>query len=311
MTSTIADFFAFALGVSVIYILAAQGMTLAGRTGVFLVYNEGVMQASASAGFLAAYLNNGNLLIGFAAGAIAGGLFGVLMSFLSVSLKQNQFVVGLSLLILAEGAGNFMYKAAIGETFSPPSVPTLHGFQIPYVSSIPYIGQILFQQNPVFYASIFASILIWYVLYRTPYGLNVRAIGENPRVADTQGLNVHLTRYVYTFLGSALIGIAGAYIPFFLTGSYTESLVSGRGWISIAVTLLGGWKPLNVVASGLVFAGFEVFSVYGQLLGLPVSSDFLLMVPFIATLLILIQVYRNAELPQGLGRNYDRESKID
>jgi ABC-type uncharacterized transport system permease subunit len=311
MTNTIVDFLSFTLGVSVIYILAAQGMTLAGRTGVFLVYNEGVMQASASAAFLASYLSSGNLLLGFVAGALAGGLFGLLMSVLSVTLKQNQFVVGLSLLILAEGIGNFMYKAVIGQTITPPTIPTLHGVLIPYISKIPFLGPIVFQQNPMFYLSIAISVFVWFLMYRTSYGLNVRATGENPRVADTQGINVHLTRYTYTFFGSALIGLAGTYIPFFLTGSYTESLVSGRGWISIAVTLLGGWKPLNVMLSGLVFAGFEVFSVYGQLLGLPVSSDFLLMIPFIATLLILIQVYRNAELPQGLGKNYDRESKVD
>lgn len=308
MAQPVIDFFSFVMSTSVVYLLSGLGMVLSGRSGIFLVFNEGVMQASASVGFLAAYFTGGNLFLGLVGGALTAAVFGLLLSVFCVTLKQNQFVVGLSLFIMGEGVANYVYKIAFLNTSVTPRIPTLQPLRIPYLSDIPYIGQILFSQNAVFYFSVLLAICIWYLLYRTNSGLNIRAVGERPRVADTMGVNVFLIRYLSTIAGSALLGLAGAYLPFFYTGAYTYSLVNGRGWISIAVALLGGWAPIKTLLAAIIFSGFDVFSIYGQLLNLPVPADFLLMVPFIATLLILIQVYRTAELPQALGKNYNRES---
>ncbi|MEM0118048.1 MAG: ABC transporter permease [Conexivisphaerales archaeon] len=309
MAQPVADFFSFVLSTSVVYILSGLGMVLSGRSGVFLVFNEGVMQASASLGFLIAYFTNGNLLLGLLGGAMTAALFGLLLAFFCITLKQNQFIVGLSLFIMGEGVANYAYKLAFSTGSIVPRIPTLQPVNIPILSRLPYIGPILFSQNGVFYFSVVLAVAIWYLLYKTDYGLKVRSVGERPRVADTLGINVFRTRYLLTIAGSALIGMAGAYLPFFYTGAYTYSLVNGRGWISIAVALLGGWAPIKTLFAALIFSGFDVFSIYGQLLNLPIPADFLLMAPFIATLAILIQVYRTAELPQALGKNYDRESQ--
>ena len=308
MVAPVVEFFTFVLSTSVIYIFSGVGLAVAGRIGNFLVLQEGVMQLSGSVAFLVAYLAGGNLALGLLAGAIMAGAYGLIFCVFSVTLKQNQFIVGLTLFIMASGMANFLYGAVIPKSQTLASIPTLQGVHIPLLSDIPYIGPILFSQNAVFWLAIGIAVAFWYLLFRTNYGLNVRSVGESPRVADTLGIGVTRTRYLFTILGTMVIGLAGAYIPLFFTGAYSPSLVNGRGWIAIAVVLLGAWNPVRTVVAGLIFAGFEVFSTYGMVLNLPVSSDFLLMIPFIVTLVVLIQVYRTAELPHALGRVYDRES---
>jgi len=310
LLAQLTDFFSLAVAVSVPYILAGQSMTLAGRTGVFLVFNEGVMLASASSTFLVAYLT-GNILLGLLAGALTGAVFGLIMSFFSVTLKQDQFVVGLALFIMGVGVANMLYKIVIGVVSTPPQVPTLKGIGIPLLSDIPFLGPVIFDQSGMFYFAVALSLALWYFLYRTRYGLNLRSVGENPRVSDSLGINVFRTRYLATIVAGMIMGLAGGYLPLYFTGTYTPALVGGRGWIAIALTLFGRWSPLPVLGGALVFSVADVFGTYGQILDLPVSPYFLFMVPFIVTLVILVQVYRKAELPQALGKAYDRESVED
>ena len=306
--SGITDFFTLTVAVSVPYILGGQGMTLAGKSGIFLVFNEGVMLASASSTFLVAYLTGGNILIGLVAGSLMAGLFGVIMSFFSVTLKQNQFIIGLTLYVAATGIADFMYTAVVGVTLTPPQVPVLAPIHLAFLSDIPFFGSVLFGQNWMFYFALLVSFALWYFLYRTRYGLNLRSVGENPRVADGLGINVARTRYLATVVGSMIMGLGGSYLLLYFSGTFTPSLVSGRGFIIIALTFFGQWSPLSVVLAAFVFAGAEVFSIYGQVLNLPIPYQFLLMVPFILTLLILLVTYGRTSLPRGLGSNYDRES---
>jgi ABC-type uncharacterized transport system permease subunit len=309
--NAVTDFFTLAVAVSVPYILGGQGMTLAGRTGIFLVFNEGVMLCAASATFLATYLSGGNILIGLLAGALMAGLFGLVMGFFSVTLQQDQFIVGLALFVAAVGIANFLYSIFVGVTTAPPLIPVLKPIHVPLLSDLPFFGSVLFSQNLMFYFAVALSVGLWYFLYRTRYGLNLRSVGENPRVADSNGISVTRMRYAATIIGSMIMGLGGAYLPLYFTATYTPSLVSGRGWIVIALTLFGRWSPLTVMLGALVFAGAEVFGTYSLILSLPVPDQFLLMVPFIVTLVILIISYRRAELPQALGKAYDRESVED
>ena len=311
MTNAVVDFFQLAIAVSVPYILGGQGMTISGKSGIFLVFNEGVMLASASATFLVTFMTGGNIVVGLLAGAAMGGLFGLVMGFFSVTLKQDQFVVGLALFVAATGVANFLYSVFIGIVIKPPQIPTLVPVHIPLLSDIPYLGPILFSQNLMFYFAVMLSFLVWFVMYRTRYGLHFRSVGENARVADSLGINVTWTRYAGAVLGGVVMGLAGGYLPLYFTGTYTPSLVNGRGWIVIALTLFGRWSPLPVMLGAVVFATAEVFGIYGQILNLPVPAEFLLMVPFVVTLLILVQSYRKTVLPEGLAKNYDRESVED
>ncbi|MEM1560364.1 MAG: ABC transporter permease [Ignisphaera sp.] len=298
----------YVLLTTVPYILAGLGMSISGRSGIFIVYNEGLMLAGASATFLTTYLTGGDIFLGLIAGISIGVVFGLIMAYFTVTLKLNQFVIGLALFIMGLGIGNLMYKLVIGVVLVPPRIPLLQDVYIPFLSDIPIVGPVLFQQNILFYLSILLALIIHYFMFKTAWGLNFRSVGENPKVADSMGINVFLIRYIATVLGSVLIALAGSYLPLAFTGTYTESIVGGRGWITIALTLFGKWSPLLIMLGSMIFAGTEAFVYRLQVAGLALPYQFLLMVPFLVTLVILIQVYRRAEMPQALGRPYDREA---
>lgn len=304
-------FFQYVIVTTVPYILAGLGMTISGRSGIFIVYNEGLMLAGASSTFLTVYLTGGDVVLGLLAGIVVGAFFGLIMAYFSITLRLNQFIVGLALFIMGTGFGNLMYKLVIGVVLVPPRIPLLQNVSLPLLSDIPIIGPIFFQQNALFYFSIALALVMYYFLFKTPWGLNFRSVGENPKVADSMGINVFLTRYVATILGSMLIALAGSYLPLALTGTYAESLVGGRGWITIALTLFGKWSPLLITLGSILFAGTEVLVYRLQVVGLALPYQFLLMVPFLVTLVILIQVYRKTEIPQALGKPYGRESIED
>jgi ABC-type uncharacterized transport system permease subunit len=289
------------------YTLAALGVMISGRVGVFNVSTEGVMLSAASAGFLTTYFT-GSFTLGLLAGMGIGALLGVIMTLFTNTLKLDQFIVGLTLFIFGIGLGGFMYKEAIGVTLTPPRVNLLPKISIPLLSKIPFIGSVFFQQDAMVYITIILVFLLHYMLYHTHYGLALRSVGENPRAADALGVNVFMMRHLYTILGSTLMGLAGAYLVVAFTGTYTDTIVSGRGWISIAIALFGKWSPIPVWIGALIFAGIEVLVYTLQSMGVNIPYQILLMLPFIVTLLILIYTSRKALMPGALGKPYDREA---
>ncbi len=290
------------------FVLASQGTMLGGRTGIFNVAQEGIMLLGASLGFLVSY-QVGNTFVGMLAAMAAGALFGLLLAYFTTTLKMNQFVIGLSLFFIGVGLSTLLPKLIIGITLSPPLIPTLPEVSIPLLSQIPVLGPILFKQNGLVYFSILLSLTLWYFLYRTQRGLELRAVGENPMAADSLGINVVRARYWTAILGGALIGLAGAYLPMVYTGTFTEAMTRGRGWLAIALTFFGGWSPLTILTGSLFFAGVEVLAFRAQVIGLALPYQYLLMVPYLATILIMILTFRKARVPAFLGQNYDREKR--
>ncbi len=307
MGAAVTELSSYIMVLMVPYALASLGIMIGGRVGVFNVSTEGVMLAAASAGFLTTYAT-GSHLLGLLAGMGVGCLLGVIMTLFANTLKLDQFIVGLVLFVFGVGLGGFLYKEFIGVTLTPPRVPLLKKIAIPGLSKIPFLGPVLFDQDPMVYITILLALLFHYVLYKTHYGLALRSVGENPRVADTLGVNVFLMRHAYTILGSTLMGLAGAYLVLAFTGTYTDTIVGGRGWISIAITLFGRWSPLPILFGAILFAGIEVLVYALQSMGVHISYQLLLMMPFLATLIILIYTSKRAELPGALGKPYDREA---
>lgn len=309
MTETQIENFARLILLSMVpYILASQGTMLSGRTGVFNVAQEGIMLLGASVGFLGAYLLN-NVFYGILLAILAGGLFGLALALFTTTLKMDQFVIGLALFFFGIGAAGLAYKVVIGITLKPPLVPTLPDLPVSGLAQIPILGSMFFQQNALVYFSILLTIALWYLMYRTRWGLELRAVGENPKAADSLGVNVTRMRYYTAIVGGMLMGLAGAYLPLVYTGTFTEGMVKGRGWLAIALTFFGGWDPTLIFLGALFFAGIEVLSFRVQASGGLIPYQFLLMLPYVATILVMMFAFGRIRVPAFLGQNYDRESR--
>lgn len=290
------------------FVLAAQGTMLAGRTGVFIVAQEGIMLTSASVGFIVSY-ETGNLLYGMLAALVVGGIYGVLIAYMTTTLKMNQFVIGLSFYFVGVGLSTLIPKLVIGVTLTPPLIPTLQDIPLPGLQKLPVIGDILFNHNILVYISILISLLLYYFLYRTSWGLEMRSVGENPKAADSLGINVSLQRYIAVIVGCMLIGLAGVYLPMVYTGTFTEQMTRGRGWLSSALAFFGGWRPLPIFLGSLFFAGIEVLSYRVQVQSVGIPYQFLLMLPYVATILVMMITFKRSTTPAFLGKNYDREKR--
>lgn len=308
LESTITDFLKLTFLSMVPFVLASQGTMLGGRTGVFNVAQEGIMLVGAAVGFLVSYVTGSNL-VGALVAMLVGGLFGLILAYFTTTLKMDQFVVGLALFFIGTGLSSLLPKLVIGVTLTPPLVPTLPDIAIPLLSKIPIIGPVLFKQNILVYFSILLSVALWYALYRTNMGLRLRSVGENPKAADALGINVTSNRYLSSIIGGMLIGLAGAYLPMVYTGTFTDLMTKGRGWIAIALTFFGAWSPLPILFGSLFFAAVEVLSFRFQVGSSVIPYQFLTMLPYIATIIVMIFTFGKSRVPAFLGQNYDRERR--
>lgn len=306
----VANFLMLVVTAMVPYIFAAQGTMLSGRAGIFNVSQEGMLMLGAAVGFLVS-LKVGSNTVGILAAALVGALFGLILGVVTTYLRLDQFVVGLALFFLALGAASLLYRVVIGVTMSPPLIPLLQKWRIPLLADIPILGPALFNQDPMVYLALLGSIALWWFLFRTNAGMKLRSVGENPKAADSVGINVASTRIWAAVVGSALMAIAGAYLPMIYSGTYTDGMAAGRGWLAIALTFFGGWRPQFIVAGAAFFAGMEVLALRSQVAGIGVPHQFVAMLPFVATLLVMVFAFRWARVPAFLGLNYDRESRLN
>ena len=291
------------------FILVSQGTMLGGRAGIFNVSQEGMMVLGAAVGFLVS-LEVGNNALGLLAAGVAGAVFGLVLAWTTTYLRLDQFVIGLALFFASLGTAALLYRVVVGVTLTPPLIPTLKNIRIPGLSDIPFFGPVLFRQDLVVYATFALSFALWWFLYRTDGGMRLRSVGENPKAADSLGIDVARTRLVAGTLGSALMAMGGAYLPMVYTGTYTEGIVSGRGWLAIALTFFGGWRPQYIVAGAAFFAGMDVLALRAQVGGIGIPHQLVSMLPYVATLLVMMFAFRWARVPAFLGLNYDRESRL-
>lgn len=305
----VVDFLGLVVTAMVPFILVSQGTMLSGRAGIFNVSQEGMMVLGAAVGFLVS-LEVGSNALGLLVAGIAGAVFGFVLAWTTTYLRLDQFVIGLALFFAALGTASLLYRVVIGVTLTPPLIPTLRDVDIPVLSDLPFLGPVLFQQDLMVYAAFALSVGLWWFLYRTDAGMRLRSVGENPKAADSLGINVFRTRMVAGTLGSALMAIGGAYLPMVYTGTYTEGIVGGRGWLAIALTFFGGWRPQYIVAGAAFFAGMDVLALRAQVAGIGIPHQFVLMLPYVATLLVMVLAFRWARVPAFLGLNYDRESRL-
>jgi simple sugar transport system permease protein len=289
-------------------LFATLGEIIAERSGVLNLGLEGVMVTGAMTGFYVS-LVTGNPWLGILAGGFAGLLLATIHAFFTVSLKVDQAVTGLMLVLLGLGMTGFLGRDFVGKVAT-----YLQPVEIPVLSDIPYIGEAFFKHDPLVYAGIFLVPLLWYIMNKTRYGMELFAVGENPEAADTMGIAVDKIRFFAVLIGGFLAGIAGAHLSLAYAKVWTDGLTAGRGWICLALVIFSGWMPQRAIAGAYLFGGLDVLSFKLQAAGLGVSYQFMRMVPYIVTILVLLlSVIRGKDkfgAPSALGKPYIREQRF-
>jgi len=283
--------------------LASLGLLINEKVGIVNLGAEGMMLCAAIAGF-ATVVHTGNDWLGFAAGIGAGAVLAAIFGVLVIWLNTNQFATGLALTLFGTG-----FSAFVGTAFVQAKMPDRTSYAIPGLGDIPLVGPALFRHHPLVYVTIiFALGLIWF-LYRTRSGLVMRSVGESPESAHALGYPVRRIRLVAVVVGGALCGLAGAYISVIYTPLWVEGMVAGKGWIALALTTFATWRPARVLLGAYLFGGVTMLQFHLQGVGVDVPPQFLSMLPYLATILVLALISRNPQwikinMPASIGKPF-------
>lgn len=284
------------------YLYAAIGETFAQRSGVLNLGVDGIMLMGAYSAFYVS-LQTGNLWLGLLTGAVVGLAMGLLMSFVSVTLKAEQGISGIGLYLFGLGLSSLLFKTTIG------TVKTIVGFRpvaVPVLSQIPVLGDIFFRHSLPVYGAFLLVPLAWWVLEKTTWGLKIKAVGQQPAAADSLGVSVNRVRYFTVSLGGLLAGVAGASLSIALTNLFQENLTSGQGFIAVALVYFGAWKPVGVLSGALLFSFVNALQLWMQVLGVNIPSDVAVMLPYLLTIAALAVAVKRARQPAALTKPFER-----
>lgn len=298
---------AAAVGAGTPLLYAALGEILCERSGVLNLGVEGMMLVGAVCGFLAA-VETKSPGAGVVAAMLAGGALAAVHAFMTVTLRVNQIISGLALALFGTGVSSYLGKHLIGVPLPVNPVP----LPIPGLAEIPFLGPVLFRQDPLVYASYLLVPLTWFWIHRTRPGLHLRAVGENPATADAMGVSVYRVRYGCILAGGMLAGLGGAYLSLFYAPCWVENMTAGRGWIALALVIFAVWSPMRAMAGAWLFGGIEALGFRIQVLGAVVSPFFLKMLPYLFTIVVLVfftawNRRKRIGAPEALGLPYERE----
>ncbi|UCB46489.1 MAG: ABC transporter permease [Spirochaetota bacterium] len=285
-------------------ILAAIGEDFVESGGILNLGLEGMMLLGAFTAFIAALITE-NVYIGLLSGMAAGVVLGLLFGYLVIYLKINQIVAGLGIGLFAIGITSLLFRILFGAEF--PVIPDITDkTAIPLLSKIPYASSI-FNQHLITYISWILLPIAWWVLYKTSFGLNVRAVGENPAAADVHGVNVYRTRYLTLLFEGVLAGLGGAFLSICDLSFFVFHMTQGRGFIAIAVVMLAKWNPAGIFYGAFLFGICHSLTYGLQILGLDVPREFILMLPYVAVIALLCILARNTRFPAAFCNPYERE----
>ncbi|GAB3128144.1 ABC transporter permease [Glaciibacter psychrotolerans] len=303
-TLPVTGLLAGSLALSVPLIFGAMGGVLSERGGVVNIAIEGQLLAGAFVSAVVASTTH-SVIAGLLAAMVAGTLVSFILAAFSIKYFVDQVIVGVVLNVLVLGLTNFLYTSILANDAatlnSPAQLPTL---AIPGLSAIPVLGPVLFNQTIIVYLMYIAVAVVSYGLFFTRWGLRLRSVGEHPQAADTVGINVNSTRFWNVSLGGAIVGLGGAYFTLGSVGAFTEDVTSGAGYIALAAVIFGRWNPIRATLAALLF-GFanNLQSVLG-ILGSPIPSDFLLMLPYLVTIIAVAGLIGQSRAPGADGKPY-------
>jgi len=286
-------------------IFGTLGALLCERAGVLNLGIEGIMTFGAMIGWLSVY-HGADLWTGLLVAAIAGGIFGVLHSVLTVTLGLSQHVAGLGVTLFASSFSYYVFRLIVPVAGTPPTIMPFQPIDVPVLSSLPFLGPALFTQTAPTYLAIVVALVMAYIIFRTPVGLAIGMTGENPHAAEAQGVDPMKVRYGAVIAGSALMAVGGAFLTLSAFNSFFPTMVQGRGWICIALVVFASWRPGRALFGALLFAFFDAFQLRLQTAVEGVPYQIFLMTPYILSIAALAVMARRARVPQALMQPYRR-----
>ena len=291
------------LNAGTVLALAALGLLINEKAGIVNLGAEGLMLCAAIAGF-ATVVHTGNTWLGFAAGMGAGALLAGAFGVLVIWLHTNQYATGLALSLFGSG-----FSAFVGIGYVQAKLPELPRYAIPLLGDVPLLGPALFRQHPLVYLTMLLTAALAWFLYRARAGLVLRAVGESPAAAHALGYPVRRIRLAAVLAGGALCGLAGAYLSTVYTPLWVEGMVAGRGWIALALTTFATWRPARVLLGAYLFGGVTMLQFHLQATGVELPSQWLSMLPYVATIVVLALISRNpvwirVNMPASLGKPF-------
>ena len=291
------------LNAGTVLALAGLGLLINERAGVLNLGAEGLMLVAAIAGFATA-VHTGSDVLAFGAGMAAAALLAAIFGLLVIWLNTNQYATGLALSLF--GAG---FSAFVGIQYTQEKIGDRPRFQIPGLADIPFVGPALFKQHPMVYLVVVGSFALGWFFYRSRAGLVLRAVGESPEAAHALGYPVRRIRLAAVVAGGALCGLSGAYISVIYTPLWVEGMVAGKGWIALALTTFATWRPARVLLGAYLFGGVTMLQFHLQGEGVQIASQWLSMLPYLATIVVLVLISRNptfirVNMPASLGKAF-------
>ena len=285
------------------FLLAALGETIGQRSGVLNLGVEGVMLLGAYGAYYAT-LRTDSILLGILVSLIVGGVMGIVYGVVTLALKAEQGISGIGIFIFGLGLSDLLFQKQVG---TPTPIDGLGDVAVPLLGDLPWVGEVIFHQNVLVYVAFLLVPVLWYVINRTPFGLNVRAVGETPEAADSLGVSVDRTRYITIFVGNAMAGLAGGALALEL-GIFQQNLTNGHGFIAIALVYFGAWRPSGVMAGAMVFGLVSATVLQWKTLGIVVgtTASIVGMFPAVLTILVLVLVSRRTGQPSALTRPFER-----
>ena len=291
------------LSAGTVLAIAALGLLINEKAGIVNLGAEGMMLCAALAGFVTV-VHTGNSWLGFGAGMLAGALLAGLFGVLVIWLNTNQYATGLALSLF--GAG---FSAFAGTRYVQEKLPELSKYTLPFLADLPFVGPAFFRQHPMVYVGMALTFgLIWF-LYRTRAGLVLRSVGESPESAHALGYPVRRIRLVAVMVGGSLCGLAGAYVSVVYTPLWVEGMIAGKGWIALALTTFATWRPARVLLGAYLFGGVTMLQFHLQGMGVDIPSQFLTMLPYLATIVVLVLISRipqwiRLNMPSSIGKPF-------
>lgn len=287
-------------------LLAALGELFAERSGVLNIGIEGVMLLGALAAYLATW-TGGNPWIGMLAGMAAGLASGLFLGFLYVTVQASHVVVGIIFNIFALGLASYVYRLALSGISGVQTVAMFTAKPVPGLSEIPVLGPVLFSHTMPLYLTVLMVFVAAYTLYKTAFGLNLRAVGENPRAADTAGIDVARYRYIAVMISTVASGAAGAYLVLANVGQFRDTIIAGQGFIALAIVIFGRWDPWFAAIAALIFGAADALQLTLQLMGTGIPPQLLLALPYLLTIIAMSGLIGKANQPGAFMQPYRKE----